>query len=429
MKSSLTFYLSTLLCMGFNPIMSQSFLADMPDYVSNNAVVAVIESDMQAIYSFAGIGPGKTYNDIHSKCFKYDIAENRWTSLGQLPNGSGRIAASASYVNGKIYIIGGYEVFANGNERSIDLVHVYDPVGDTFMMDAPSLPIPIDDHVQLTYKDSLIYVITGWSNNGNVDNVQIFDTYLQTWSTGTPVPNSSAYKVFGASGCILGDDIYYVGGASALRNFPATDYIRKGEIDPLDPSIISWSIMQDSHAVAYRAAVSTYKGQLIMFGGSKETYNYDGISYKDGRGVVPQNIIKTFDPDDGKWRIHKGLMPSVMDLRGIAKLNENQYVIAGGMMPPQRVSEHTILIDLTSVFTNQISEDDLLVYPNPTSESVKLDINGQWHVRLLDIEGKELDSWKHSDQSTFSVGRLPVGSFLISMSSSQGAITKKIIIQ
>ena len=87
------------------------------------------------------------------------------------------------------YVIGGYHVFADitvraqfGPGTSVGSGH------ETWLTDGAPIPIPIDDHVQAVWRDSLIYVITGWSNNTNVAAVQIYDPALDQWSVGTPGP-------------------------------------------------------------------------------------------------------------------------------------------------------------------------------------------------------------------------------------------------
>jgi hypothetical protein len=95
------------------------------------------------------------------------------------------------------------------------------------------LPIPTDDHVQCVWRDSLIYIITGWSNTGNIPNVQIYDPANDTVLSGTPIPNSDDYKAFGASGVIIGDTIYYAGGVNDSWIFTIQPRLRKGIINPL----------------------------------------------------------------------------------------------------------------------------------------------------------------------------------------------------
>lgn len=42
-------------------------LPDLPEPVTNNAVAVLPVDDGQALFSFMGLGSGKTYADVHSK--------------------------------------------------------------------------------------------------------------------------------------------------------------------------------------------------------------------------------------------------------------------------------------------------------------------------------------------------------------------------
>ena len=152
---------------------------------------------------FAGIDETKAYSGIHKKAFRYNTQTQIWDEIAELPSGNGRIAAGASLVKNKIYIIGGYHVASNYNEVSSNKVHVFDPESNTYEADGTPIPLAIDDQVQAVWRDSLIYVISGWSNTANVANVQIYNPSSDTWSNGTSLPNSSNYKVFGGSGSIF----------------------------------------------------------------------------------------------------------------------------------------------------------------------------------------------------------------------------------
>ena len=161
------------------------------------------------------------------------------------------------------------------------------------------IPTPIDDQVQATWRDSLIYVVTGWSNNGNVGKVQIYNPNTNTWEEGTPVPTSPNYEtdyyVFGGSGTIIGDTLYYIGGASGYflgPVFPATTHLRKGYINPEDPTEITWSGEETNIARGYRMAAGHWNDQqAVWIGGSQITYNYNGIDYNGSGGVPPTTRV------------------------------------------------------------------------------------------------------------------------------------------
>ena len=186
----------------------------MPERISNNAVTQGVDGSGNInVYSFSGIDSTKLYSGINLKSYRYNVTTALWETIASLPDGQGKIAAGASTIKNKIYIIGGYHVNANGSEVSSAKVHVYDPTTNTYLLDGAEIPVPIDDHVQAVWRDSLIYVVTGWSNNNNVPDVQIYDPAHDNWLIGTATPNITQYKMFGASGVIIGDTIYYNGGS------------------------------------------------------------------------------------------------------------------------------------------------------------------------------------------------------------------------
>ena len=65
--------------------------------------------------------------------------------------------------------------------------------------------------------------------------MQIYDPALDQWSVGTEVPNNNNYRCFGSSGYIIGDTIFYHGGAAGF-NFGAKKQLRKGVINPNNPT-------------------------------------------------------------------------------------------------------------------------------------------------------------------------------------------------
>lgn len=194
----------------------------MPMRISNNAVTHADINGQPFVFSFGGIDTSKIYSGITLHSFKYDVNGDNWSEIAPLPSGQPRIASAASTVKNKIYIMGGYSVASNGSETSSNKVVIYNPTTNNYEPDGANILTAIDDHVQCVWKDSLIYVITGWINFTNVSYVQIYNPSNDTWLFGTPLPSSSDYKVFGGSGTIIGDTIYYLGGAVSIGNFYAT---------------------------------------------------------------------------------------------------------------------------------------------------------------------------------------------------------------
>ncbi len=348
----------------------------MPKSVGNNAVVCANIDGKDYVYSFAGIDSTRSSSGIHLQSFKYDVENDRWTQIPDLPDTLGKVAASASFVNDKIYIIGGYHVFPNGSELSSSKVHIFDPQTDSYLDDGMDIPVPIDDQVQAVWNDSLIYVVTGWSQNNNVNNVQIYDPANDSWQMGTSVPNNSIYKVFGSNGTILNDTLYYFSGAWFTSNFPNSTYLRKGAINPDNPTEISWShFTPDPQISAYRPACTSVHGKIFWIGGSNTTYNYDGIAYNGSGTVPPNNQSFVYRPSDHTWESDRTYDQLPMDLRGIAEISETTKIIAGGIQDGLQVSNGTLLLNWkgTTSIPNHSAQDHLNIYPNPTYDKIYIE--------------------------------------------------------
>ncbi len=320
--------------------------ASLPEPVSNNAVVEGFIGNMPYIYTFGGIDSTKVYSGIHLRSYRYNIEADAWEQIPDLPDTLGKVAASASRVKGVIYIIGGYHVFPDGHELSSDKVHRYDITTNTYLEDGSPIPVAIDDQVQAVWRDSLIYVVTGWSDKHNVPNVQVYNPSDDKWQVGSPVPDNLQFNSFGASGTIIGDTIYYFGGARFERNYPIQNNLRVGVINPTNPTEISWSqSIPDSTVAGYRMAAHQYRNEPIWIGGSEITYNYNGISYLTKEGVPPANRIVRYDVDKKQWFSYDYQLP--MDLRGLGMVPgeaATHYYLVGGMRENQAVSAELVVI-------------------------------------------------------------------------------------
>ncbi len=377
-------------------------LSSMPFQTANNALCEAIVNGNEYVYSFGGIDTTKSYAGIHQRSFKYDVANDNWTEINSLPDTSGKIASGASFVKGRIYIFGGYHVLASQNEVSSNKVHVYNPSTDLFEQDGATIPIPIDDHVQCVYKDSLVFIVTGWSNTGNVPNVQIYDPSFDTWQAGTSTGGNAFYTSFGSSGHIIGDTLYYYGGAGG-GSFLAKKFMRKGYINPADPTDITWSLMPDAPGLAsYRSACSGTENSVFWIGGSSVSYNFDGIAYNGSGGVAPSARVLTYNNLANDFADDFPQPYGVMDLRGVAKLSNNRWIIAGGMDSNQVVMNRTFLLENPSV---DLKENSIQGYQVKYLESkVIVTLNKESASQLIDLTGRVVKKFEIS--STVEISRM-----------------------
>ena len=376
-------------------------LADMPFRTSNNAVCEAVVGVDEVVYSFGGIDTTKIYSGIHNRCFKYTVGTDTWIEIDTLPDAP-KIASSASFVKGKIYVLGGYHVASGGSETSSNKVHVYNPGTENFEADGAPIPIPIDDHVQCVYKDSLIFVVTGWSNSGNVPNVQIYNPTFNQWQAGTNTTNNAFYTAFGASGNIIGDTLYYHGGASGGA-FGAKKFMRKGYINPLDPTDITWTLMNDAPGDAgYRSACGVHENTIFWVGGSAKAYNYDGIAYDGSGGVDPSARVLHFNNSVYQYSDEIAEPYAVMDLRGIAKIGIDRWIICGGMDTNQVVSNRTFLLTSNSVGIDPIEDNTILV--KNQEEKIIIESTRSAEGILIDPNGRVIDEFQKA--SSFTINKV-----------------------
>jgi Secretion system C-terminal sorting domain len=393
----------------------------MPEAVTNAANTEGPVGDSACVYVFGGLDSTKLYSGIHRRSYRYNTVSKQWLRLPDLPDTLGKIAAAASFVKGKIYHIGGYHVYANSDEKSSNRVHRFDCQANTYINDGKSVPIPIDDHVQAVWRDSLIYIISGWSNVGNVANVQIYNPATDTWLMGNPTPNTNTYKSFGASGVVFKDTIFYLGGASMGSNFPAQTVLRKGIINPANPTEITWS--SQTIDKGYRSAATIVNNQICWLGGSEVTYNYNGVAYNGSGGVPPLKRSLCYNPSNGIVTADTNII-FPMDLRGIAVVNDSTRYIAGGMEAGQKVGKKLLKIVRTNKTTATKEAPQYFlkkafdIFPNPSTDTVfvrkKEATLEEYVVRVFDLNGRLILSLKENSDCQFSI--LRAGIYVVEIS-------------
>jgi hypothetical protein len=365
----------------------------LPEPVTNNAVcegfVEVLGVIKPFVFSFGGIDSTLSYSGIHNKVWSYSVNDNTWQSLSDIPSTQETIASSASFVNGKIYIIGGYTVGPTGNEVSSSEVHIYDPATGIYSLGS-LLTNAIDDQIQCVYKDSLIYVVSGWSNFSSINKVQIYDTYNDTWLVNNNMPPGNDYPVFGSNGIIVGDTLYYYGGASNQTSFPAKNLVRKGYINPTNPFFINWTKKDYLVPNAYRMACTTVNDTVFWIGGSETSYNYDAVAY-DGSGIVePSNQI--FQYDKSNFEIDNTLeIP--MDIRGIVSINETTKFLAGGMESNGIVSNKLLKLTWRKptrpiVENIQALKEYKIQIQNPVENNTLIFSKEVKTIKIMDLNGR-----------------------------------------
>lgn len=311
----------------------------LPIALSNNAVASLRVGSATRLYSFMGLGAGKTHADIVRAAFEYDTARGTWQPLPDVPVSEGRLASVAAAANGAVYLFGGYSVAADGHEVSTPDVLRFDPTTRTYRSVAP-MPTAVDDSVALVLEDRWIYLFSGWHQDRNLPLVQVYDTVDDRWAQATEFPGA---PVFGHAGALLGRSLLICDGVrldviAGKRTFSASPECWRGEIAQGDRLTIAWRrIASHPGAPRYRmaAGADANNGRLLFAGGSENPYNYNGIGY-DGRPSPASARVQAYDLVNERWQELASLPQASMDHRGFPAIDDRHCLI-GGMREGQRV--------------------------------------------------------------------------------------------
>lgn len=446
-------------CFGFTQVKSITAynwslnkVSNLPEPVTNGAVSAYSTFNGTYIYIFGGLDSTLLSSGIHRRCYKINISDSSdITRLPDLPDSLGRIALSATKVRDKIYIVGGYYVFANGREKSSSLVHEFDVRGDTFTNKKIVLPVPIDDHIQDVWEDSLLFVINGWSDSANVRETQIYNPSNNSWKKGSPYTNDMI-PTFGAGGGISGNTIYVQGGARSDRNsFPSVSNYYKGEIEPNNPTQITWSTISSNDSLtSYRSAI-VFNGdggpEPIIVGGSKRSYNYNARDYSSGKLLAPMKSSIILGSTQSEFNTDQVLIPTTdlsipMDIRDWGILRDWSFTLssnspnfsitylAGGILENGKVSNQ--ILSLSPSFPGNSNSIDTGVeprfFPNPTKSTVNIRYNNLFstQIRIYNSSGNLVDQFYQSEHE-FILDLSHLRSGIYYYVDSQNQVTKKLI--
>lgn len=372
--------------------------APLPEPLGNNAVTGHTFGDTCYIYSFMGIDTTKIWSGVSQSAYRLNTVTNQWQTLPDVPGALGRIAALAVGCGDKVYLFGGYTVAMSGTEISLDAVDIFDPSTLTWSAGAP-IPVPVDDMVGGAWRDTLVYLVSGWSQTGNITNTQVYSPSNNSWDQATPFPTEGT---FGGAGGVAGDFLVYADGVKG--NFLMRNRVHRGAIDPGNPLSITWN-GSGKHAgpALYRMASGTTDSLRMVFsGGTDNPYNFDGIGYNS----VPSEPVGTtwsYFPSTEVEIFHEDKLTSTMDHRGFARCGDRLFIV-GGMEAGQTVTDlvQSYLPDIpTSVASPTATEEEasgpryeeagIIGFPNPASHAMNFSSRERLVLRdaaIYDLAGR-----------------------------------------
>jgi hypothetical protein len=331
MKKS-PFLIALLLCAAIVPGADEKHVPPMPAAVSGNAVASL--KDGMQIFSFMGVGPHKTWNDVTNQVYVMDLRAAKWTEGRTVPGVTGRLNASAAGAKGLVILMGGFVVDSQDGERTLPDVNVYEPASRLWSR-GKDIPTAVDSAVVGVTRDRFIYLIGGRSPSGPVNSVQVYDVEKDSWTQATPFPGT---PVFGLAGGVAGEEIVVVDGAKAGPaggpRYVASDECWLGKIDKKDPNKIEWSKLP-AHPGAARFGIggggSGRDHRVFFSGGTATPHDFKGVAY-DGKPVEGSDVSFAYDLHRHQWETTtENTYDPRADSRGIL-MTPIGPIVLGGMV-------------------------------------------------------------------------------------------------
>ncbi len=170
-----------------------------------------------------------------------------WEQKADMP--MPRYRHSSIQINGKIYILGGYNIGITKR------VQEYDPQADTWA-DKASIPVELG-YLSVCASDEKIYVIQGSAED--TCEVYEYDTLTDEWTKKADLPTTR--RDHGA--CVVDGKVYVIGGN--------TNAVALKTVEIYDPETDKWTKGKDLPTPRTRAAVESVNGKIYVMGGMDES--------------------------------------------------------------------------------------------------------------------------------------------------------------
>lgn len=227
------------------------------------------------------------------------------------PAPSKRTEVAASVLNGKIYVVGGFNEPSLSNIARLavsDAVEVYEPKSDGWTTAAP-LPARLH-HTGTAVIGERLYVIGGFTTGflslwNPVDSAYRYDPATDTWEELAPMPTAR-----GALGvATVGGKLYAVGGIGEQGNSDA--------VEAYDPSTNTWSSKAPLPTPRDHLAVAVAQDRLYAIAGRV-----------NGSYANNLTVVEVYDPGADAWRVAAPL-PTARSGIAAGVIGDTIYVVGG----------------------------------------------------------------------------------------------------
>ena len=278
---------------------------------------AALDGKIYVVGGFEKPGLGNVLNfAVTPSVEMYDPATDRWTSKAPLPVGLHHVGIGV--VGGRLYVIGGYTKSGLSVWNSVATVYAYDPATDRWTERA-SMPTA-RGALSVTEHEGKLYAIGGYDRKANTSAVEVYDPARNVWTTGASLPTPRDHL---ATATVAGK-VYAIGGRID------GDYSRNlAVVERYDPPTDRWTRVSNLPTARSGITTAVAEGEIYVMGG------------EGSDGTFNQN--EAYDPVGDRWQ-GMAPLPTARHGLGSAVIQGRIYVISGGPTPGGSFS------DLNEVF-------------------------------------------------------------------------------
>ncbi|MDE0468583.1 MAG: hypothetical protein OYL97_16150 [Candidatus Poribacteria bacterium] len=215
----------------------------------------------------------------------YDTQTNTWHTVANMP--TPRVDVRTAVFSNEIYVFGGYDRKGpRGTRRNKKTVEMYDTRTDAWVKkrDMPSFRI----YFTTVVVDGKIYVIGGKVegpfNPKSINLVEIYDPLTNTWEKRADMPTARALT----DAVVVDDKVYVLGGQKTWMalNIPGL-FVRS--IEEYNPKTDTWRQLPE---------MSMFKGWFSTVAVDNEIYTIGGINNE----IKHTGDVDVYNPITNKWR-------------------------------------------------------------------------------------------------------------------------------
>jgi N-acetylneuraminic acid mutarotase len=257
------------------------------------------------------VGGSADDNEITDNVDVYDPKTDEWYSVTSLPKARDHMGVS-SY-DGKLYAVGGFDV----NDIPTHELLIYDPQSNKWKYGPPMATSR--GALIAEFINGILYVVGGVDSSHNViSTVEAYDPQANNWTTKAPMPSARHHL----SSAVVEGKLYAIGGRLLGDGSPRQLQSNLNDNEMYDPQENTWKILPPMPSKRSGLAATSVNSSIYVFGGH-------GIN-----GTFNNN--ERFDTKSNTWSTERPMPTPRLGLVALA-VDNHIYVIGGKLKPSNRV--------------------------------------------------------------------------------------------